>query len=63
MPMQLQVVPVTAFQQNCSVIWCDRTRAAAIVEPTRWLGQGDTIEVGDVTLQVRHCPSVQEQGA
>lgn len=130
--MQLQVVPVTPFQQNCSVIWCDRTRAAAIVdpggdldtvldvvaanklelqkillthahidhaggtgelarrfklpiegphpgdrfwiealadqarlfgfepaepfEPTRWLGQGDRVEVGEVTLQVRHCP-------
>ena len=31
--MQLQVVPVTRFQQNCSVIWCDRARAAAIVDP------------------------------
>lgn len=31
--MQLQVVPVTPFQQNCSVIWCGRTRAAAIVDP------------------------------
>ncbi len=130
--MQLQVVPVTPFQQNCSVIWCGRTRAAAIVdpggdldtvlgvvaanklelqkillthghidhagatgelarrsglpvegphpgdrfwieglaeqarvfafkpaepfEPTRWLDQGDQVEVGEVTLQVRHCP-------
>jgi hydroxyacylglutathione hydrolase len=31
--MQLQVVPVTPFQQNCSVIWCARTRVAAIVDP------------------------------
>jgi glyoxylase-like metal-dependent hydrolase (beta-lactamase superfamily II) len=130
--MQLQVVPVTPFQQNCSVIWCDRTRAAAIVdpggdldrvlevvaanklelqkillthahidhagatgelarrsglpiegphpgdrfwiealgeqarlfafepaepfEPTRWLGQGDQVQLGELTLQVRHCP-------
>ena len=130
--MQLQVVPVTPFQQNCSVIWCDHTRAAAIVdpggdldtvlevvaanklelqkillthahidhagaagelarrrglpiegphpgdrfwiealadqarlfafepaepfEPTRWLGQGDQVQVGELTLQVRHCP-------
>jgi glyoxylase-like metal-dependent hydrolase (beta-lactamase superfamily II) len=130
--MQLQVVPVTPFQQNCSVIWCDRTRAAAIVdpggdldrvlavvaanklelqkillthahidhagataelsrqralpiegphpgdrfwiealaeqaamfafkpaeafEPTRWLGQGDRVELGELTLHVRHCP-------
>lgn len=130
--MQLRVVPVTAFQQNCSVLWCERTRKAAIVdpggdldevlgvvdeeklelarillthahvdhagataelarrrrlpiegphpgdrfwierlplqaamfglgssesfEPTRWLDQGDVVEVGEVRLQVRHCP-------
>jgi len=32
-PMQVHVVPVTAFQQNCSVIWCDATRQAAVVDP------------------------------
>jgi glyoxylase-like metal-dependent hydrolase (beta-lactamase superfamily II) len=26
-------VPVTPFQQNCSVIWCDNTRKAAVVDP------------------------------
>lgn len=26
-------VPVTAFSQNCSIVWCDRTRDAAIVDP------------------------------
>lgn len=31
--MKLEVVPVTAFQQNCSVLWCERTRRAAIVDP------------------------------
>jgi glyoxylase-like metal-dependent hydrolase (beta-lactamase superfamily II) len=31
--MQLAVVPVTPFQQNCSVLWCERSRAAAIVDP------------------------------
>lgn len=25
-------------------------------EPTRWLAQGDTVTVGEVTLQVHHCP-------
>jgi glyoxylase-like metal-dependent hydrolase (beta-lactamase superfamily II) len=29
---------------------------AETFEPTRWLRDGDTVEVGDVTLQVRHCP-------
>ena len=125
-------VPVTAFAQNCSVIWCDRTNDAAVVDPggdlprlraavarlgvrlraiwlthahidhagatgtlsredalpvigphpgdqfwidalpqqsqmfgfpraepftpTRWLADGDTVTIGDETLQVRHCP-------
>jgi glyoxylase-like metal-dependent hydrolase (beta-lactamase superfamily II) len=31
--MKVQVVPVTAFQQNCSVVWCERTRRAAVVDP------------------------------
>ncbi len=26
-------VPVTAFAQNCSIVWCDRTNDAAIVDP------------------------------
>ena len=25
-------------------------------EPSRWLGQGDTVTVGEETLEVRHCP-------
>ena len=25
-------------------------------EPTRWLDQGDSVTVGDVTFEVRHCP-------
>ncbi|MBM5811912.1 MAG: MBL fold metallo-hydrolase [Gammaproteobacteria bacterium] len=31
--MRIRVVPVTAFQQNCSILWCERTREAAIVDP------------------------------
>lgn len=31
--MKLQIIPVTAFQQNCSVLWCEATRRAAIVDP------------------------------
>jgi glyoxylase-like metal-dependent hydrolase (beta-lactamase superfamily II) len=130
--MKIAVVPVTPFQQNCSVIWCERTRRGAVVDPggdldevlgvadeegltlekillthahldhaagtaelarrrglpiegphegdlfwieqmpqqarmfgfgegesfvpDRWLHQGDTVTVGEVTLQVRHCP-------
>lgn len=28
-----RIVPVTPFQQNCSVIWCSETRKAAVVDP------------------------------
>jgi len=31
--LQFQVLPVTPFQQNCSLIWCDKTREAALVDP------------------------------
>lgn len=28
-----RIVPVTPFEQNCSLIWCDKTRQAAVVDP------------------------------
>lgn len=31
--MQIAVIPVTPFRQNCSLIWCDATRDAAVVDP------------------------------
>ena len=125
-------IPVTPFQQNCSLVWCDRTMEGAVIDPggdlpritakarelgvtlkqillthahidhaggtgtlarelglpiigphegdrfwidaldeqarmfgfapaepftpTRWLHDGDTVQVGESTLAVRHCP-------
>ena len=125
-------VPVTPFQQNCSLVWCDQTQVAAVIDPggdidrvlaevqrlglkleqiwlthahidhaggagelaqrlqlpiigphkgdqfwidglpqqsqmfgfpaaqtfkpTRWLVDGDTVDLGKSTVQVRHCP-------
>lgn len=130
--MKAVIIPVTAFQQNCSVLWCEDTKKAAVVDPggeierieaaiaeqgvevekillthghidhaggaadlseklgvpiegphredsflieqlheqgaqfgveggkpftpTRWLEQGDTVTVGDLTFEVRFCP-------
>ena len=31
--MKLAVIPVTPFQQNCSLLICERTGAAAVVDP------------------------------
>jgi glyoxylase-like metal-dependent hydrolase (beta-lactamase superfamily II) len=31
--MHYQVIPVTAFSQNCCVFWCDKTRRAAVIDP------------------------------
>ena len=125
------IIPVTPFQQNCTLLWCEKTKKAAVVDPggdldrirdairqsgvtvekiilthghidhaggaaelredlgvqiegpheadrflldrlaeqgqaygfparavtpNRWLGEGDTVTVGDLTLDVLHCP-------
>ncbi|AYH46067.1 MBL fold metallo-hydrolase [Azoarcus sp. DN11] len=31
--IQLRIVPVTPFEQNCSIVWCDRTMKGAVVDP------------------------------
>ena len=33
MSIQIAIIPVTAFQQNCSLIWCTETMHGAIVDP------------------------------
>lgn len=130
--MNYHIIPVTAFAQNCSLIWCEETQQAALVDPggdaarikqevaqkgvkvsqillthghldhvgaaaelaaaygvpvigpekedefwlqglpqqsrmfgldecqpltpDRWLSEGESVSVGNVTLQVLHCP-------
>jgi len=130
--LKYQTVPVTAFQQNCSIVWCDQSMEGAVIDPggdlprilaeverlgvtltqillthahidhaggaarlardlalpivgphagdqfwidgleqqatqfrlpdaepfvpTRWLHDGDTVDVGRSLLTVRHCP-------
>jgi hydroxyacylglutathione hydrolase len=31
--LEFCIIPVTPFQQNCSIIWCSRTRRAAVIDP------------------------------
>ena len=27
------IVPVTLFEQNCTIIWCEATRKAVVIDP------------------------------
>lgn len=49
--MQVQVVVVTPFQQNCSVLWCQETMKGAVVDPG---GDLDQIEaaIADAGIEV-----------
>lgn len=38
--MHYKIIPVTPFQQNCTLFWCDKTQHAAIIDPG-----GDTQQV------------------
>lgn len=31
--MKVKIIPVTPFEQNCSLCWCEETRKAAVVDP------------------------------
>ncbi len=31
--MQYRIVPVTPFEQNCTLFWCEETREAAVIDP------------------------------
>ena len=33
MALQVEIIPVTPFQQNCSLVWCDVIKAAVFVDP------------------------------
>ena len=31
--LQFKIIPVTKFQQNCSLFWCDKTKHAVVIDP------------------------------
>ena len=39
--MKFAIIPVTPFQQNCSLLWCEETMLAAVIDPG---GDMDRIE-------------------
>lgn len=50
--MKYRIIPVTDYQQNCSLLWCEQTRKAALIDPG---GEAErlltAIEDEDVTLE------------
>jgi glyoxylase-like metal-dependent hydrolase (beta-lactamase superfamily II) len=32
-PIRAMVAPVTPFQQNCTIVWCVKTKKAAVIDP------------------------------
>jgi glyoxylase-like metal-dependent hydrolase (beta-lactamase superfamily II) len=49
-PLKATVIPVTPFVQNCTLLWCVETRAAAVVDPG---GDVDTIREAITKAGVR----------
>lgn len=49
--MNYHIIPVTAFAQNCSVIWCEATRDAALVDPG-----GDAATIIETLQQLNLTP-------
>jgi len=43
--MKYKIIPVTAFQQNCTLMWCEETRRAAVIDP------GGDLALIDATIQ------------
>ena len=31
--MEFEVLPVTRHAMNCSILWCEETRRAAVIDP------------------------------
>lgn len=48
--LRYHTIPVTAFQQNCSILWCDETKDAAAIDPG---GEAARIEETAKKLGVR----------
>jgi glyoxylase-like metal-dependent hydrolase (beta-lactamase superfamily II) len=51
-PIRALIAPVTPLQQNCTIVWCDKTRKAAVIDPggevDRLLG---ALQSQDLTLE------------
>jgi glyoxylase-like metal-dependent hydrolase (beta-lactamase superfamily II) len=56
--MKFAIVPVTPYEQNCSILWCEETRQGAVVDPggdlPRILGAAEQNGVELVKILLTH---------
>ena len=56
--LKAQIVPVTSFAQNCSIIWCDETMEGALVDPggdaDKLLAQADKLGIKLTKILLTH---------
>ncbi len=51
--MEFDVLPVTRFQQNCSILWCEQTMRAAVIDPGGDIPEiVNFLELMDLTAEV-----------
>ena len=53
-PLRAAIIPVTPFQQNCTLLWCEVTRKAVVIDPG-----GDVARILDVIEQFKDDPKAQ----
>ncbi|WP_371189623.1 MBL fold metallo-hydrolase [Thalassotalea maritima] len=57
--MQFKIIPVTPFQQNATIIWCDETMQGAIIDPggevERLLAEVDALGITLTKLLLTHA--------
>jgi len=58
MPLKLIVIPVTPFQQNCSILWCEETMQGTVIDPggevERIIEETETRKIGIERILVTH---------
>lgn len=56
--MQFEILPVTRYEQNCSILWCEKTMRAAVIDPggdiSEILGFMELLEVTPEVALVTH---------
>jgi len=56
--MEFDILPVTRFEQNCSILWCEKTMRAAIIDPggdiSEIMGFVELLEIEPEVILVTH---------